>query len=122
MALDWNKVVDDARKYGDKQVNELKADANVQGFSAPIVRVMAMQIATTKYLVDHCNALEARLAELEKTPFAFKGVHEAGSLYSKNEVVTHDGSMWVALRTTQQRPGDGGDGWVLAVKRGRDAR
>lgn len=73
-------------------------------------------------LADRIDQLERRLAEVEGEPLAYKGTHEVGRLYERNSVVTHAGSMWVALRRTQQRPGDGGDAWQLAVKAGRDAR
>lgn len=73
-------------------------------------------------LADRIDQLERRLAEVEGEPLAYKGTHEPGRLYERNSVVTHAGSMWVALRRTQQRPGDGGDAWQLAVKAGRDAR
>lgn len=67
------------------------------------------------------EALRNRVKELEASPIIYLGTHEGGRMYAKNAVVTHDGSMWIALRNTQQTPGPG-DGWQLCVKRGRDAR
>jgi hypothetical protein len=34
--------------------------------------------------------------------------------------VTFDGSMWVAMADTRDKPGTGSKDWRLSVKRGRD--
>jgi len=48
-------------------------------------------------------------------------LHQPGRQYEMGDVVTHDGSMWVALRDTAGAPGKSSD-WRLAVKRGQDGR
>lgn len=47
--------------------------------------------------------------------------HQVNRKYEMGDVVTHDGSMWVALRDTAGAPGKSPD-WRLAVKRGQDGR
>ena len=47
----------------------------------------------------------------------YREVYQLGVKYEQGDVVTHDGSMWVALRDTAETPGKSGD-WRLAVKRG----
>lgn len=42
-------------------------------------------------------------------------------MYADNAVVSHDGSMFIALQSTDTEPGTDAT-WQLAVKRGRDAR
>ncbi len=67
------------------------------------------------------GALEARIEELEKTPFAYDGPYEAGKVYDKGKFVTHNGSLWHANYKSASKPGDG-PAWTLAVKKGVDAR
>lgn len=47
----------------------------------------------------------------------YRDVHQLGKQYEMGDVVTKDGSMWVALRDTATVPGKSGD-WRLAVKHG----
>jgi len=68
-------------------------------------------------LADRVAALEAKVAD----GLQYEGVHEPDRAYRRNLAVTHDGSIWISMRETRQRPGDGAD-WKLAVKRGKDAR
>lgn len=51
----------------------------------------------------------------------YREIHENGRKYEIGDVVTYDGSMWVALRDTVGAPGKSAD-WRLAVKRGQDGR
>lgn len=68
------------------------------------------------------RALESRVAELERQPMQYLGVHENGRRYTKGAFVSEGGALWACVvRETSQRPGDSPD-WQLAVKRGRDAR
>ena len=50
-----------------------------------------------------------------------RGVYRAGETYAKGDAVTWAGSLWIAQKETTAKP-DGGDGWRLSVKRGRDAK
>ena len=50
------------------------------------------------------------------------GVYRPGTLYLKGQYVTAQGSLWLALTDTRDRPGDGSKSWRLIVKRGRDGR
>lgn len=51
-----------------------------------------------------------------------RGVFKAGEAYAKGDGVTWGGSWWIAQRDTSDRPGEGSDGWRLAVKKGRDGK
>lgn len=70
---------------------------------------------------ERLKALEARIEELEKQPFAYDGPHESGKTYDKGTFVTFSGSLWHANYKTASRPGDS-QAWTLAVKRGKDGR
>lgn len=52
--------------------------------------------------------------------FVDRGVWRAGE-YAKGDVVTWGGSLFIAQKTTTEKPEDGKD-WRLAVKRGRDGK
>ena len=67
--------------------------------------------------------LEKRIAELEKRGVDYKGTYQRAALYRRGDITTFDGSMYVAITDIEpnETPGNGGK-WVLAVKRGRDAR
>ena len=50
-----------------------------------------------------------------------RGVYSDGEKYLHCDVVTHNGSMFIAQRDTTDRP-ETSDAWRLAVKRGRDGK
>jgi chitodextrinase len=58
-------------------------------------------------------------------PLAYCGVWEAAKAYTLNNLVTHDGSAWIARAAVQGlKPGTdaGAAAWTLMVKRGKDGR
>lgn len=51
------------------------------------------------------------------------GIFKAGTVYETGDGVTYGGSYWIAQKDAPEgKPGDGGDGWRLAVKKGRDGK
>lgn len=50
-----------------------------------------------------------------------RGVYKTGEEYSPGDAVTWAGSLWIAQEKTSEKP-DSGQGWRLAVKRGRDGK
>jgi hypothetical protein len=50
-----------------------------------------------------------------------RGVFKTGETYRAGDGVTWAGSYWIAQEDTSEKP-DGGKGWRLAVKRGRDGK
>jgi hypothetical protein len=53
----------------------------------------------------------------------YRGVwREECGPYEIGDVVTHEGSTWIALDETKAKPGTAESLWQLAVKRGRDGR
>ena len=69
-----------------------------------------------RLLVDRIERLE------ETPPLKYMGTHESGGAYRTNELVTHQGSLWIALQDTKEAPGAGNGCWQLCAKRGRDGR
>lgn len=53
----------------------------------------------------------------------YRGVFKFGSPYQQGDVVTHEGSAWVAIENgVMATPGTKDSGWKLAVKHGRDGK
>lgn len=50
-----------------------------------------------------------------------RGVYKSGCAYQTGDGVSYGGSFWIAQATTDEKP-EGGKGWRLAVKRGRDGK
>lgn len=78
-------------------------------------------------MVDSDDGLMLRFARGEvvkefRLPVVIdRGVFDASKTYSKGDGVTWAGCFWIAQDTTEGKP-DGGKGWRLAVKKGRDGR
>lgn len=52
----------------------------------------------------------------------YRGVFQEGRTYSKGDMVTWAGSLWLVNESTAVRPDDLSKAWTLCVKRGRDGR
>jgi hypothetical protein len=75
-------------------------------------------------LRDRVAKLEKELAEMKANPptlcSSYQGTWQPGGS-KRGDVVTQDGSLWLAMSDTDAKPG-GGDTWKLIVKRGRDGK
>lgn len=72
------------------------------------------------------DAVVAVLRDHQKQapPIRYRGVHQRAEHYGPSDVVTFDGSAWIALKAVEpggERPGEGGH-WQMFVKRGRDGK
>jgi hypothetical protein len=119
----WQESLKAAKHYAadHKSSTEESVLAVSTAHTAAVAFTHAMACEIGLRVLELTDALEKRIAELEKTPLAYDGPYETGKAYSKGTFVTHDGSLWHANYKTASRPGDG-PSWTLAVKRGRDAR
>jgi hypothetical protein len=65
--------------------------------------------------------LRERMSRLEDDHVTMKycGVYESETQYERGNFVTHQGAIWHANGKTSQRPGNGTQDWVLAVKSGQ---
>jgi hypothetical protein len=109
-----------AAKIGDKVVKFKNLPPIIEGLSGSIARFL--------------KPMQARIAELEKVTAEmqaaqaksladfYRGVWQPAGRYERGDVVTWQGGMWIAFRSTETKPGDGDSGWQLAVKAGRDGR
>ena len=71
---------------------------------------------------ERITALERRVGELEARPeVKYRYAFVEGKEYHEANLVTFNGALWVAKRTTTARPGAGdeSDSWKLVVKSGQ---
>jgi hypothetical protein len=66
--------------------------------------------------------LQRRIEQLEERQFRFLGAWSEGLEAHPGNAVAHDGSTWICSETTTKKPGTAHSGWILACKKGRDAR
>jgi hypothetical protein len=59
--------------------------------------------------------------EVNTPALVYREIWKAG-VYKRGDVVTYDGSLWVAKSETEVRPGSDPDAWRLAVRKGRDGK
>jgi hypothetical protein len=59
------------------------------------------------------------LGTIRLTSPRYCGVYDDVRVYSPGDQVTHAGALWACHATTRSKPGGGGDGWTLQVKRGQ---
>jgi hypothetical protein len=67
----------------------------------------------------HRGAQTKTLGTLRFTIPRYCGTYEEGRVYSPGDQVTQAGGLWHCHATTRSKPGTGGDGWTLQVKRGQ---
>jgi len=73
-------------------------------------------------VMDAFRAVKKRLDALEEGGIKYRGVYQRAQDYSKGDVVTFNGSAWIALRSLKETEEPSTcDGWMLMVKKGRDA-
>ena len=103
-----------------------------ESLSAAGWRVILRGVAQTEVVPsDDLRTLGIRLTHtdgevveqtLRSPSLLYRGVFREGDQYDGGDAVTYGGSLWVALRATTTKPGDGSPDWRLAVKKGRDGR
>lgn len=64
---------------------------------------------------------QRQVASFKWPTVIYRGTYKAGQRYEAGDMVTAEGSGWIAQRATSARPGTPNSGFQLAVKRGKDA-
>lgn len=72
------------------------------------------------YVDDIIDQVEERLIAIEarQPDFRYRGVFQRAEEYRKSNVVTHGGSLWIALADAPGVPGAPEGAWQMAVKGG----
>jgi hypothetical protein len=108
----------------DKYANERCPDRKKSGVASlrECVFLKDFMILNIRSVMKRLDEAQKRIEALEAHGIAYKGVHQRAIEYKRGEVVTSDGSAWIALvDEAKGKPGTNGD-WQLFVKAGRDAR
>ena len=78
-------------------------------------------LRTLSIRVTHTDG-EVVEQQLRSPSLIYREIYREGERYEGGDAVTFGGSVWVALRDTTSKPGEGAADWRLAVKKGRDGR
>jgi hypothetical protein len=83
----------------------------------------AIAVFVAERIEQATKPLRERIIELEKRGVNYCGVYQRAALYRRGDIVTVDGSMYVAIADVEpnQAPGNGNN-WQLCVKKGADGR
>lgn len=77
-----------------------------------------------KYIDKALDDFNDRLAALEtaENQMRFMGTFQRAIDYRKNNLLTHDGSLWIALKDAPAGKPSASEDWQLVAKRGADGR
>lgn len=67
------------------------------------------------------TAAELKAAQSKTLADAFRGPWMAGTNFKRGDLVVADGSLWLSMVDTREKPGAGSD-WKMITKRGRDGK
>lgn len=93
------------------------APASDQQLSAELLGAAVGRIV--KPLIGRIAALEAANAE---KGIRFRGYWREGLMAQKGDATTNDGSLWIAVRDTDETPSAASPDWCLAARKGRDGK
>lgn len=71
---------------------------------------------------ERLDRLEAAMAEMDEYGFRYRGYWRDGVNAKRGDAYTHDGSLWYANRSTDDRPCNESADWAVVARKGRDAR
>jgi hypothetical protein len=112
-----DKLADLRRRRTEAQLGV--EDRKPERASSPLSDAACSAIAEA--IVKSIAPLQKRIEVLEAKPVTtYRGTWSRQESYSPGDQVSHKGGLWTAKVTSSGlRPGDGGLGWQLSVKRGR---
>lgn len=95
------------------------AGRHALAFAFEVLDEQYFLLCAHKVRLAHMAAEIVELRErVGRSAMKYCGTFEDGTRYQPGDVVTDHGGMWVALKETITRPGDGRASWQLCVKRG----
>jgi hypothetical protein len=103
------------RKYREEVGAPVATKSVPAGNVALIKAIMAGIAPFIHELEKKIDALQARVAELERSQKTYLGVWKDGREYSPHSEVTHDGGRWFCHKRTSNKPGSSAD-WALMEK------
>lgn len=110
--------IDDIRKCIDLLANHVKG---LEGDPVDKSLDAAAYDAMTE-LAERLEQMEAKVAESEEFGFRYRGYWRDGMKIKRGDAYTHDGSLWYALRSTEDKPCRESNDWNVVARKGRDAQ
>jgi hypothetical protein len=110
---DEQKFAEHLKLYGTKAVSFATLMKLLESSFAALAKKLMPEIEALQKSVDELKANGPNIAD------AYKGAWMIG-VYKRGSLVTHSGSLFLALKDTDAKPGT--DTWKLVVKAGKDAR
>lgn len=112
---------DETMKLVSKAVAETYSERMRRELGADIVKKPATRqelYVVVDQLIEKLKGLEGRLFAMEARGVKYVGTWQKAGDYSRGDVVTDQGSMWVCLRdgATGARPATSPDAWQLSAK------
>lgn len=118
------------KEVAEAVAEEAKADRTVEAFTkgklCGLIRALGMvgkpavdALDALAALAERVEKLEAATAEVQTRGLKFCGVFQRALTYRTGDVTTFKGSLWCAIRPTEQMPGESGD-WQLIVRGARN--
>lgn len=118
--IDLGRVVGPEGEKGEKGERGSDGAPGERGEPGPAGRDGTDGVATREELEA---LVEERFRDVQARTLAdlYRGVFRNGEDYSRGELATWDGCLWLAQGDTRARPGTNGD-WNMITKKGRDGR
>ncbi|BEM76400.1 hypothetical protein SME38J_05030 [Serratia marcescens] len=100
--------------------------SGLRGWECLVDGVAAIDVTQTQERIFSVSVTRASGIAEEKTftlpHMIYRGIFNSDRVYQPGDTVTWGGSLWLCEAETQDKPGSSNaKGWILAVKRGRDA-
>jgi hypothetical protein len=99
----------------DVRIKSIEGSAITKSLDAAAVDTMAE-------MAERLDRLESTLQEIADGGFRYRGYWRDGMKAKRGDAFTHDGSLWWAVRPTEDRPCNESMDWQVAVRKGRDTR
>lgn len=71
---------------------------------------------------ERIDKLESAVEMVAERSVRYRGYWRQGVRAKRNESYTDEGSLWIAINTTDDRPSVESHDWCLAARKGRDAK
>jgi hypothetical protein len=73
-------------------------------------------------LAERLDRMETTLSEVADSGFRYRGHWRQGMSAKRGDAFTEGGSLWWAIRSTDEKPCNESPDWQIAVRKGRDAQ
>lgn len=98
-----------------KNVDAERFTAGIAEFVERAVKPLAARVRALEADNERLKQLEARVQESEARGIGYEGVWQRAQSYRRGNLCTHRGSLWIALRATDDEPGKS-NAWQLGAK------